>query len=64
MKTITITLNKTLADLQKEEGVDFGYDCDNPEEWFVINWRRPWKSDAVYATCCDSQNNLLTFEGE
>jgi len=65
MKTITITLDQTLADLEKEEGLDFSYDCDNPDKWFVVDWHRTWDGEAVYATCNTGKNNdLFTFYSE
>lgn len=64
MKTITIDLNYTLADLEEMEGLDFGYDCDNPDKWLVVCWHRSWEGDVVSATCCtDENNNLFTFHG-
>ena len=39
MKTITINLDYTLADLEEEEGLDFSRDIDglggDAENWFV-----------------------------
>lgn len=63
MKTITITLDKTLADLQEEEGLDFSRDLDDvggdAKNWFVVNWVRSWEGDVVIATCCIGENNNL-----
>ena len=59
MKTITITLDQTLADLEKQEGLDFGYNCANPDKWFVVDWHRTWDGDAIYATCNTGENNDL-----
>ena len=68
MKTITIDLNYTLADLEKDEGLDFSRDLDDvggdAENWFVINWLRNWDGDVVIATCNTGENNkLYTFYG-
>lgn len=63
MKTITITLDKTLADLQKEEGLDFSRDIDDvwgeAKDWFVVNWVRSWDGDVAIATCCFGESNTL-----
>jgi len=68
MKTITITLDQTLADLEEEEGLDFSLDLNkvdgDAENWFVVGWHRTWEGDVVYATCCTGENNdLFTFYG-
>jgi len=61
-KTITITLDKTLADLEEDEGLDF--DCHYPEDWFVVHWHRSIDTDVVTATCNSGKNNnLTTFYG-
>jgi hypothetical protein len=62
MKTITITLDKTLADLEEKEGIDF--DCHYPEDWYVVHWDRSIDTDVVSATCSSGKNNnLTTFYG-
>ena len=68
MKTITINLDQTLADLEEEEELDFSRDLDDvggdAENWFVVAWHRTWEGDVVCATCCTGKNNnLFTFYG-
>ncbi len=68
MKTITIELNYTLADLTKDEGLDFTRDIDDvggdADDWFVINWIWNWDGDVAIATCTTGKNNkLYTFYG-
>ena len=65
MKTITIDLTYTLADLEEKEGLDFGYDCDDTESWLVVKWHRNVDGDVVYAICCSTgkDNTLITFCG-
>lgn len=64
MKTITINLNYTLAELAADYKLDFTYDCDEPEKWFVIGWHHNIDGDVAYATCCTGDyDTLTTFYG-
>jgi len=64
MRTITIELEETLAELAADNNLDFSYDVENPEEWFVVGWHHNEDGDVVYATCCDGETNeLYTFSG-
>ena len=66
MKTITIELNYTLADLEEKEGLDFGYNCADPSAWLVVAWDRINDGDEAFAVCTTGKttNLLRTYYGE
>ena len=65
MNTITIDLNYTLAELEEAEGLDFGYNCDDPSAWYVVAWDRINDGDEAFAVCSTGKNTIFfTFYGE
>jgi len=65
MTSITIDLNYTLAELEKDYDLDFGYNCSDPAGWFVVAWDRINDGDEAFAVCCTGKNtNFFTFYGE